>query len=220
MVKFILRIEEHEEYGGLGIVFNTGRDYFQPALDGDILAHDILEHPVTPHSNGYIDELMAFGGIIAGRITTGWMTRYGRRATTNWIVDDVRSLADAALNAEDNVCPEICTSYLQDSDLMDVIKTNVHKGLLDAVNEYEDEDYTRIPAEYDYDLESIVGWICRGYQLYRKRFGNNVYDVSNHLFDKISLVCNDWLKVAEEGDFAELIINFSSLNAELIREEV
>jgi hypothetical protein len=220
MVKFNLRIEKNEEYGGFGIVFNTSRDYFEPALDGDVLAHDILEHPVTPHSNGYIDELMAIGGYLAGRVESGWMSKYGRRSNLDDLHSDIVSLATAALHADDDICPEVCNSYLQDGELMESIRSNIYKGLLEAVNDFEDGEHTYLPAKYNYDLESIEGWICKGYQLYKKRFSSNLYDTSTYLFDKIAEVCDKFLKQGEEGQTAELIINFSSLNAELIREEV
>lgn len=216
MPKFNLKIEEHQDFGGLGISFSNGRDYFEPALTGLQVAHDILEHTVTPHPNGYIDEFMAIGAVLAGRVENGYINEYGRIISVKDIQSDVYSLAIDALNTEYSLCPKSCSNYLKDSDLMSEIRTFVRKGLLEAVNEYEDVEYNylQMKSKYNFDVDSIVGWICKGYQLFKKRFPDT-NGTSIHLFNKISKVCDDWLKYAEEGYEAELYINFTTFDVKL-----
>jgi hypothetical protein len=207
MKKFHLQIREHHETGDRGIsIVRGGRDYFDPAYSGLQLAHDILEHPATPHADGYIDEFMALGGVIAGRVESGWIGGRGRRASIEGdIRPDICSLATAAYNAEDDLCPKTNTRTVRDGELLDKIRQAVIGGLKDA-----GEDFNP-----DTDTESIVGWICEGYSRYKKRFGSNIYDVSNHLFDRITLVCDNWAKGAEMGDNATLRVDFTRLDARL-----
>jgi hypothetical protein len=185
MKKYSLVIKEHEEYGGLGIVVDTGRNYFEPGLDGLVVAHDILEHTIKPHSCGYIDELMAIGGYIAGRVEVGYNARGYRSASIDDVSSDIQSLVTAALNAgDDTVFTSIdkCKSYLQDQWIMDKLRKNVKEGIIKAFDEWSDGEYGEKELA-DYDIDSIVGWICKGYQLFKKRF-YNMYSY-DHLFTSI-----------------------------------
>ena len=209
MKKFHLQIREHQETGEPGIfIIRGGRDYFDPAFGGLQLAHDILEHPDTPHVNGYIDEFMALGGVIAGRIENGWTGDRGRRGSIDGdIRSDIYSLATAAYHAGDDLCPQTSTRTVQDSELLAEIRQAVVGGLRDAGDEFAQwEDF--IP---NIDTESIVGWICEGYRRYKKRFGNNTYDVSTYLFDKIASECDEWFKGAELGYTATLRVDLTRL---------
>ena len=153
MKTYQLKIKEHE-YGGLGIVLDTGREYFEPALSGLVVAHDILEHSVNPHVNGYIDEFLALGGILAGRVDSGWCTKYGSRIISDDLKSDIESLAKNALWTDEELCPKVSRNYLQSSDMMDEIRSFVRNGIIDAVNEYEDAEYKYIPLKY------CRAWIC------------------------------------------------------------
>lgn len=213
MKKFHLQIREHQKTGDRGIsIVRGGRDYFDPAYGGIQLAHDILEHPATPHANGYIDEFMALGGVIAGRIESGWISERGRRASIDGdIRSDICSLATAAYHANEDLCPKTSTRTVRDSELLDEIRQAVVRGLEDAREEFaQGEDFNP-----DTDADSIVGWICEGYSRYKKRFGSNIYDVSNYLFDKITVVCHNWANGAELGYTATLRVDFNRLDVRL-----
>lgn len=219
MAKFHLAIAEHQEFGGNGIIIvksqsRNSRNYFEPALAGFTLAHDILEHTVTPHCDGYVDELMALGGLIAGRIECGWESPYGRRITLKDISSDIYSLASASLMEYNSFNVEKCNSYIQDKDLMAEIKTAIRQGLIEAINEYEDEVYTNIPENYNYDINSMAGHIAKGYQLFRKRFGHIRYNFI-YLFDEISREADKFMKNAEVGQEAILKVDFKNCRVNL-----
>jgi hypothetical protein len=213
MKKYSLVIKEHEEYGGLGIVVDTGRDYFEPAMDGLVVAHDILEHTVTPHQCGYTDELMAIGGYIAGRVEVGYNSRGYRSASIDDVSTDIQSLLTAALNegGDNNDFTKIdkCNSYLQDQWIMDKLRGNVKEGIIEALDEWSDGEYGEEEL-VDYDIDSIVGWICKGYQMFKKRF-SNVYSY-NHLFTCIRTAADNFLSDGIEGQTATLCVDFSSCN--------
>lgn len=216
MKRFQLVVREHQEHGGYGIVIeNSGRDYFEPAPEGAVIAHDILEHPVRPHSCGFTDELMALGGILAGRIKHGWARPDGYRGISyEDLESDIHHLAVASVY-ENNVFAVLpCNSRLRDSDLMVEIRASVRNGLIEAVSELEDNDCSDLPAEYAFDIDSITGHIARGHQLFKKRFPDTYSAV--YLFDKISKTCERWLKGAEEWQTAELLVDFGQLDARLI----
>ena len=216
MKRFQLTVREHQEYGGHGIVVgNSGRDYFEPALEGAVIAHDILEHPVKPHPCGFTDELMALGGVLAGRIEHGWVRPNGRRRLSlEDLESDVMSLALASLHQNNSFMVSPCSNRLRDSDLMVEIRASVRRGLIEAVNEFEEEDYSDLPVKYAFDIHSITGHIVKGCQLFRKRFSDTYSAV--YLFDKISEICGQWLKGAEEWQTADLLVDFGQLDARLI----
>lgn len=212
MKKYKITIEEHQEYGGLGLVVDTGRDYFEPAMDGLVVAHDILEHPVRPHKCGYTDELMAIGGFIAGRVEMGYNSRGYREASIDDVKQDIHSLFTSALNEEgsdNNPFTNIdkCKSSI-DFYTMSQLKDKVKEGILNAVAEYTDCEFEGWHIDC-YDIDSIVGWICKGYNLFNKRFNNaNICD----LFANIRSTCDRFLNDSEKDDGfkATLYVEFSS----------
>jgi hypothetical protein len=220
MKKFSLTIMEHEEHGELGITINNGRDYFEPALNGLVVAHDILEHPVTPHVNGYIDELMALGGTLAGRVYSGWSSKSGRRIDYDDIKSDTESLVENALMMDEKLCPKVSTNYLQSSKMMNEIRSFVKEGILNAINESGDMVYQDLPKRHNFDIDSICGWICKGYQLFNKRFYRlDKHTLSTYFFDKISLTCENWRRRASEYETATLSLDFSSYDVKLVVDE-
>jgi hypothetical protein len=219
MKKYSLTIKEHNEYGGLGIVVDTGRDYFEPAVDGLVVAHDILEHTVTPHQCGYTDELMALGGYIAGRVAHGYNSRGYRSASISDVSVDIRGLFHASLcesgEYNDFSTIEKCSSYLQDQWIMDQLRKEVKDGIIEAIDEWTDGEYEAWHLD-QYDIDSIVGWICKGYQLFKKRF-SNCYNYP-HLVDSIRKASDNFLSNGVEGQTATLHVDFTSNNVFIVEE--
>jgi hypothetical protein len=214
MKKYSLTIKEHQEYGGLGIVVDTGRNYFEPGMDGLVVAHDVLEHTVKPHHCGYTDELMAVGGYIAGRVACDYSARGYHFASIDHVSDNIFSLLIAALNedGDDNVFTKIdkCNSYLQDQWIMDKLRKNVKAGIIQALDEWSDGEYGEERLA-DYDIDSIVGWICKGYQAFNKRFSYTLRTYGyRSLFDSIRKESDQFLSNAFEGQTATLHVDFSS----------
>ncbi len=223
MKTYSLTIKEHEEYGGLGIVVDTGRNYFEPGMDGLVVAHDILEHTVKPHYCGYTDELMAIGGYIAGRVQVGYNSRGYRSASIDDVSNDIQSLFDAALNEDgDNnnfTSIEKCNSYLQDQWIMDKLRKNVKEGIIEALDEWSDGECGERELVY-YDINSIVGWICKGYQAFNKRFSYTLRTYGyRSLFDSIRKESDRFLSNAFEGQTATLHVDFSSCNVYIRGED-
>jgi hypothetical protein len=214
MKTYSLTVAEHQEYGDLGIVVDTGRDYFEPGVDGLVVAHDILEHTVTPHHCGYTDELMAVGGYIAGRVACTYSARSYQPASIDDVSNDIQSLLAAALNkdGDDNVFTKIdkCNSYLQDEWIMDQLKKEVKKGIIEAVSEWTDGEFEAWRID-QYDINSIVGWICKGHQAFNRRFSYTLRTYGyRSLFDSIRNESDRFLRNAIEGQTATLHVDFSS----------
>jgi hypothetical protein len=211
-------IRENEEYGGYGIVVKEkNADYFEPALSGALIAHDLLEHPVHSHHNGYIDEFMALGGVLAGRYSEEWTTRYGGIIKMEDLHSDIHALAFDAYCVGANLCSEECKSYLNDSDLMNQIREVVKDAIKDAYYvaiDSDGEDYVENQNQIDW----IVSWICKGYQLHRQRFSKYSFGLCSNLFNQISDVCEKWLKESTEYESAKLYVNFAKGEVKLISE--
>lgn len=202
MAKHKIVAEYHIESGFLGIVIRgNDRDYFDPAQAGMTLAHDLIEHPTKPHPNGFADELMALGAIVAGRITTGWCNRYGRRLTIEDLSSDVYGLIETC----DYLPP--CHSTIRDLDDLEAMREAIQSAIKDA----KKEDYNAP------DLDDILGWMCKGHQAFRRRFYHlDLYNLTNYLFDEIALKADNWLSNASEGEEAILHLDFTNYNAEIV----
>ena len=201
MPKFHLTIREHAEFGELGISIKGSPEYFEPALRGDVVAHDIIEHPVTSNPNGFSDEFMALGGFIAGRVANEYMNRYGRFSYFDDVIADVSSLI-TYMEPDDL---EECKSFIRNKDLMQKIRNSVIKGIM----EEKDVEYNEVNQN---DVNNIVGWICKGYQLFNKRF-NDTYAASIILFKNITEECDAFLDNAFEGQEGVLYVNFRDSTA-------
>lgn len=198
---FHLTIAEHPEYGELGIKIKggLGRDYFEPALSGITLAHDLLEHPATGHINGFADEFMALGAIVAGRIEMGWWHSNGRALNVRDLASDVASLVAYC----DWLPP--CNSRIRDREVVDSMRQAIRDGV-------EEAEMIDLP-----DAEHILGWMCKGHQFFRRRFAHlDTYGISNHLFNRISTQADNWLNGAEEGDEATLRLDLTRYSAEIL----
>jgi len=226
MTTYRLEVKEHFETGSLGISFVgglNGRDYFEPGLTGEQIAHDILEHPAAPHPNGIIDELLALGGFLAGRIEHGYMNRGGRRLSAGDLRSDLAYMARHCLTNSEPFCFRPCRSFLRDSEMMAEIEKSVRGGLKEAWEEYLDQSHgyaDNYKKEIDdlFDVQSTVGWICKGVQLFRKRFSSvSLFDISDYLFPTIAKECDRWLMDdAQVGDQAKLFVDISGMRAELV----
>ena len=209
MKKYSVTLREHEEYGEIGIVVDTNRDYFEPSISGLLAAHDILEHTVQPHVDGIIDELMALGSVIAGRIEYGYNTKHQTLSLVD-IESEVQLLATSCMYVGDNFCVKECNNKLKDKVLMNNLKKCVRNGLIETISEYNKYNDVEI-QEYlneNYNLDHIVGWICKGYQIFKKRF-NNIPDYNYiHIFDRIAEVCDNFIQNGFEGQNATLFVNY------------
>lgn len=224
MKSYKVKVREHEEYGGLGLVIDTGRDYFEPALSGLICAHDILEHPATPHPNGYVDELMALGGVIAGRINSGWRNKYGRLISFTDIRSDVSSLIIADLHSCSSEMQHIpaIKRYIQNSDFMSYLREEVREGIKEGVADFfcDWEKYEEIKTRKLYNLSYITAWIVTGYRAWKRRFEQyGDYSIAVTLFDSIAKQCDWFIKTGEEYDEGVLHVDFESATAWIERSE-
>lgn len=216
MKKYSIKLREHEEYGEIGLVIDNNRDYFEPAISGLQCAHDILEHTIEPHYDAFTDELMALGGIIAGRIAYGWSSKY-HQTTLDDIKSDINSLATSAYHEQCTFVNDECNNTLKDKDLVQSIRNTVRDGLVEAMEEY-DNDYDDELDEYDfrrmveaeYNVDRIVAWICKGYQAYKKRFANIQEYTIQHLFSEIGRVCDDYIKQGEQYVPTFLCVDFTN----------
>jgi len=200
-----LKVKEHEELGNIGLLVDVGRPYFSP-YDGSSVAHDIIEHPFKPHPDPVIDELMAVGAFVAGRAETGWCGKNYLPCTIRGISSDVCYLATNSDTRGESVRWDGCKSYLKRTWLTEEIRDAVVKGIKDA--EYEVEE------KLDWDIDSTVSWIIKGYQAYKRRFKNlDNYNVANALFNSIASCCDDLLKHAEEGETYSLHVDFQGYRA-------
>jgi len=203
-----LQTKEHEEYEGLGVIVDTGRPYFEP-LNGTVVAHDIIEHTVRPHPCSVTDELLALGGIMAGRVEHGWvhcgvlLGGTWRRISSDDVATEVARLAVNSFHGKGYFCEKEASSHLKDKEIEQQIRIAVASGIREAELEVE--------VDLDYDVNSATAWICKGYQAYKRRFrGLDGYSIANHLFDEIAGCCNKLIVDGDEGRTAFLHVEFNS----------
>ena len=93
---------------------------------------------------------------------------------------------------------------------MDKLRGNVKEGIIEALDEWSDGEYGEERLA-DYDIDSIVGWICKGYQAFNRRFSYTLRTYGyRSLFDSIRNESDRFLSNAIEGQTATLCVDFSS----------
>lgn len=207
-MKYKLVIKEHEDLGTNGIVIlNSSRDWFEPAL-GIGIAHDILEHPLRPHTCPYIDELMALGGLIYIRWLNGAMANKFRSFKAEDLTADLYELA-RSYEGPVFVSTHSGSKTVQDENVRDLIEE-----CLEALPSffYENEDEHLV-----WNKENVRSYLIKGYQLAMRRFYTlDSYLIAHNLFPSIEKQCDLWLKSGEVGYTAELNLNLSQYRSNLI----
>lgn len=214
-----LSTKRNPKTGEIGAIVDTGRGYHEP-LGAEQVAHDILEHPAKPHPDGVLDEYMALGGIIAGRVAVGHQSRGRiRPAGINDIVYDLSRLFEHRLRESRAVAPP-CRSRLDDRFLMEDIEEAVERGADMALSEVdfftEDPNSLSISGR---EQRAVVGWICRGYRLYVNRF-NWPDQVAAVLFDEIVETVATWLKKYGDLEGVETTLHVDFTSFEVFIKEI
>lgn len=202
-----LQIKEHEEFGTMGavILHPRARDYHDP-VEGMGIAHDIIEHSTQIHPDPFIDELIAIGGFIAGRV----QNRYD--SSMQGVGHDLYNLFQYVPDSYLKSSSYQHNRTIKDKELLDQIKTVVWA----KTSAVHIDGERRIP----FDENLIVSWICEGIGRYKKRFGHlDLYSVSNVLFEGIQSRVNRWVKGADYGHKANLYVNFDRYEAYLIEDD-
>ena len=198
----IIAEDSATRYYGIKFKFPIeNREHFRPG-DGEQLAHDILEHPLTAHADMVVDELMALGGLNAGRIQHGYIRKYSNRGMSyNDFSADILSLLQSMYYDREIFCSHRCSDTCEDYEQ---ISTAVDTAI---------EKYKRIlhdPELVYFSRDNIIGWVCRGYNLFKERFTSGE-DVVRYLFPRIIAVAEAWARKSNLGDEAILNVCYSSL---------
>ena len=206
MKNYKLTVAENQLTGEIGVIVCTGRKYHDP-WNGTVAAHDILEHPATPHNDPFIDEFMALGAMAAGRIATSHRSFSRLRADS---FDDLSSdIARLVLERPQQLCPISSRNRVRDSRIVSDFRDCVKAGIKEARYELEEEGDTMREINEE-ELSSIVGWMCKGYSLYRARFRRSP-DNAIYLFDLIQKEVDSWLSDNNfEGAEATLCVDFTN----------
>lgn len=224
MKKYSLTVRVHQEELELGVdIAGVTRSYFDVAANGMTAAHDIIEHTTKPNECPYVDELMALGGIVAGRIRFGYpYYSSGRLLDFIDLRYDICSLfLDALLHSgmeNPLTSAKKCRSTIDCNDTMLSLKESVESGIVLALKEWEGkgrEDIYKLLTAFD--IDSIVGWICKGYRAFCKRFPDPVAAVQT--FCAIENVINRFLKDAYEGLTVTLYVDFTLCRAHVSDRE-
>lgn len=204
---FSLQVQEHPEYGELGVVSPQLQDHFDPA-SGMGLAHDILEH-VYPHGNPYVDEFLAIGAFIHVRVEQGFHNR-----VFNWgsLGYEVQNLLQSHYWQDGDLIPH-CNGVFEEDHYREEIEGQVEKGLkLFAEEEEVDQDLI------SYDTSQIANWILLGYEKAVRHYSEqkvDVYTLCHEVFKQIQAQVGQWLKGAEEGDQATLTVDLDKYEVKL-----
>jgi len=208
-MKYNLVIREHEDYGENGIVILDGkRDYFDPALRGSQIAHDLLEHPVRAHNCGYTDELMAIGGVLWMRLDTGYSTNPYRNVSELDVASDIVSLANYYEGSKFVETNSGAKHLCHENWAMETIES--------ALDKVRGDYYAEHSQSICWSRSNVRSWIVEGYQRAAKRYRDlDSYNMSHGLFKEISKITDKWLKHGELEDRAVLHVTLSKYKATL-----
>jgi hypothetical protein len=219
-MKYQLEIQYHDDSGDLGIVItNVRRPYFEPALNGITLAHDIIEHPFTPHQDGIADELQALAGLYWVRYLTRWRNDrlYSEPLDRVSFVFEIPRLIEPFLYHSAPAIPECELRYVRDSDFSRFMDNVIAEGIELAKREYDDAKEMIDNMSNDIEIH-FKRWMCVGYQKIRSRFSNNYFALE--VFDQIRQVSDAWLNNCEfAGQRAELQVIIGREFVQLTEQE-
>jgi hypothetical protein len=204
---FNLQVQEHPEYGELGVISPQLKDYFDPTT-GMILAHDILEH-ITPHENSYVGEFLALGAFIYVRVEQGFYTRGYDFKTLGY---EIQNLLQSHYWQDGEQIPDCSVVFEEDLYQEEIFKA-VEEGVKQFVEEGEIEDQNLIPS-----ATQITNWILLGYDKAVWHYSEqkiDAYTLCHEVFKQIQAQVDQWLKGAEEGDQATLTVDFDEYKVTL-----
>ena len=146
---------------------------------------------------------MAIGGFIVGRIEN---------------IESFNSYIYVSLNELIyHKIPHSLTSYskypnkttIKDKTIYDEIKLQVNVAV---------DGFVKTNVRYkSIDKELIASWICEGYRRFNKRFARyDTHKICCELFYEIEGFVDNWLKCANVGDDADLIVRFKDYYVDLI----
>jgi hypothetical protein len=202
-----LQVQEHPEYGDLGVVSPQLQNHFDPAM-GMGLAHDILEH-ISAHDNPYVDEFLALGAFIHVRVEQGFYNRGFDWDSLGYVV---QNLLQSHYWQDGDLIP-YCNEVFEEDYYREEIESQVEKGLKRFVEEEEIEDQDLIPS-----IAQIANWILLGYEKAVGHYSEqniDAYTLCYAVFRQIQAQVDQWLKGAEEGDQATLTVDFDEYEVKL-----
>ncbi|MFN5920173.1 MAG: hypothetical protein ACK45I_02615 [Bacteroidota bacterium] len=209
-MKYQLEIQEHEDSGDFGIVItNVRHPYFEPAVSGLTLAHDIVEHPFTPHQDGIADELQALAGLYWVRYLTRWQNDrlHFEPLGKESFVFEIPRLIEPFLYHSAPAIPECELRYVRDSDFSRFMDNVIAEGIELTKREHDDAEEMIDNMSDDIKIH-FKRWMCAGYQKIRSRFPNRYFALE--VFDQIRQVSDTWLNNCEvAGQRAELEVIIS-----------
>ena len=211
MTKYMLEIECNDEYGydGAIIKYPNPRPYHFPLVTGNGIAHDILQHPFTPHPDPFIDELMALGALA---IHLPHVNLKAHQAIPHELTRLFEENPSSLLPTSNYSIPPV-RGAAKETELFGSIRDSVDPALRlyeeDSDREFDEEPF--VP-----DRELILAWMHKGSQLFKRRFYPNIYDTCSYLHDKITREVDGWLRHEPPvGSTADLFITFRRFDVRL-----
>ena len=206
---FNLQVQEHPEFGELGVVSSQLQDHFDP-VTGMGLAHDVLEH-ITPNGNPYVDEFLALGAFIHVRVEQGFHNRGFDWGSLGY---EIKNLLQSHYWQDGDQIPNCNEVYEEEDSYWEEIYKQVEEGVGQFVEEEEIEDQDLIPS-----ATQIANWILLGYGKAVRHYSEqniDAYTLCHEVFKQIQAQVDQWLKGAEEGDQATLAVDFDQYEVTLV----
>ncbi len=212
-------VEEHEEYGGLGL-----RPADVPNADplgGMTVAHDLLEH--FPGDDGGVEaEFMALGACYFLRHESGFVNQQygGNRDAADAFSGDFMELYRHVAHENFTLLDPGAEAPIECEYTEDALSAIVRKGLAltreeiaDSIGADEDEEEELHMFCSTQTGERILGWLRRGYRKATERFADvDAYSLAEVVFKGIETRIDDYLKGEPmAGTEVEIEVNLSTL---------
>lgn len=217
MSKIILVAREDDELGGVGLGFKAvpASAGLNPAADGLLLAHDLVEHVNGVHEIGTIDdELEALGGIWYTRGQWGEMRRDGSGSMytpeQNIAADASRMFRDFFYGAAANLTPLRTRATDHDDSFAEILACVAQEALgeLDS-----DEDMGEAAKKLAAYLAICMPRMRTGFRKAAAKFEKHGHFAANNLFWEIAETVAPYCKCAEVGQEFALRYGFKDGSA-------
>ncbi len=213
-------VEEHEEYGSVGL-----RPVWMPDADplgGMAAAHDILEH--FPDDDGSIAaEFQALGAMYFLRGETGYMNHRGNTIPPEGHIggDVVEMFRHYAHEGFDFLEPDSYSGHGLPDSVRAVFNSAVQRGFDEICSEEfpdGDAEASEVFRAFRGHRKDIAEWLRRGYRRATERYsGIDPYTLAHSVFNEIETRVGAFLDCGEEheGQSVEILVDLENFDVSI-----
>lgn len=168
MTKHIIIRKEDEFYGEEGLILKARQhDGFNTDTKGPTIAHDLIEHPVNPHPDKFVDEFMALGAVAYFRDNC-WAVQDFATNTRHSLAENIKADIVTLLEYYDGALSDLPTPPISHSRNY-IINESIQLAFSELRKnpEWHSVDVSDLTPAL---RRKLAGWMALGERRFKERF--------------------------------------------------